>query len=112
MYKGLCNHFSNASSDPNRGSKTRTKYSGLRKRLARPEFLLNFGLMYDFLNELPVLSNILQKHSLTLIQAQQYLNRSVRVLISFKDLEGEYLTKATNATNNMTFKNIRLEKKL
>ena len=31
-------------------------------------------------------------------------------MISFKDLKGEYLTKATNAKNNITFKNIRLEK--
>lgn len=31
-------------------------------------------------------------------------------MISFKDLKDEYLTKATNATNNITFKNIGLEK--
>jgi len=68
--------------------------------------------MYDCLNELSVLSNILQKRSLTLIQAHQHINRSVRVLTPFKDLKGEYLTKAKNSTNNMTFKNIRLEKTL
>ncbi|CAI6362074.1 unnamed protein product [Macrosiphum euphorbiae] len=110
MYEGLCNHFLNASSDPNRDSKTRAKYSGLRKRLASPEFLLDLGLMCDCLNELSVLSNILQKRSLTLIQAHQHINRSIRVLTSLKDLKGEYLTKATNATNNMNFKNITLEK--
>ncbi|KAL4148664.1 hypothetical protein QTP88_002837 [Uroleucon formosanum] len=110
MYEGLCNHFSNASSDSNRDSKTRAEYSGLRKRLASPEFLLDLGLMCDCLNELSVLSNLLQKRSLTLIQAYQHINRSIRVLTSFKDLKGEYLTKATNATNDMTFKNIRLEK--
>lgn len=110
MYEGLCNHFSNASSDPNKDSKTRAKYSGLRKRLASPEFLLDLGLMCDCLNELSVLSNILQKRSLTLIQAHQHINRSIRVLTSFKDLKGEYLTKATNATNNINFKNITLEK--
>lgn len=110
MYEALCNHFSNASSDPNRDCKTRSKYSGLRKRLASPEFLLDLGLMCDCLNELSVLSNLLQKRSTTLIQAQQHINRSIRVLISFKDFKGEYMTKAIIATNGMSFKNIRLEK--
>ena len=63
---------------------------------------LDFGLMCDCLDELSILSNILQKRSLTLIQFQQHIHRSIRVLISFKDLKGEYLSKATNAKNNMT----------
>jgi len=50
MFEALCNHFSSASSDINRDSKTRAKYSGLRKRLASPEFLLDLGLMCDCLN--------------------------------------------------------------
>ncbi|XP_022173984.1 E3 SUMO-protein ligase KIAA1586-like [Myzus persicae] len=110
MFEALCNHFSSASSDINRDGKTRAKYSGLRKRLASPEFLLDLGLMCDCLNELSVLSNILQKRSVTLIQAQQHINRSVRVLVSFKELKGEYMTKATVAVNDMSFKNIKLEK--
>jgi len=75
MFEALCNHFSSASSDINRDGKTRAKYSGLRKRLASPEYLLDLGLMCDCLNELSVLSNILQKRSVTLIQAQQHINR-------------------------------------
>lgn len=112
MYQALCDNFSNASSDMNRDSKTRGKYSGLRKKLACPEFVLNLGLMCYCLNELSFLSNSLQNRSITLIKAQQHINRSIRVLISFKDLKGQYMTKATKAVSNMSFKNIRLEKNL
>ncbi|VVC42683.1 Hypothetical protein CINCED_3A008566 [Cinara cedri] len=112
MFEALCNHFSSASFDTNRNGKTRAKYIGLRKRLVSPEFPLDFGLMCDCLNELSVLSNILQKRSVTLIQAQQHINRSVRVFISFKDLNGDYMTKETVTLNDMSFKNIKLEKKL
>lgn len=70
MYQGLCDHFLNASSDMSRDCRTRAKYSGLRKKLASPEFVLDLGLMYDCLNELSFLSTSLQNRSITLIEAQ------------------------------------------
>lgn len=62
-----------------RYSKTRATYSGLRKRLACPEFLLDLGLMHYCLQKLSVLSKLLQKSSSTLIKAHQHINLTIRV---------------------------------
>lgn len=110
MYEALCNHFDEASVDFSRDSRTRAKYGGLKKKLASPEFLVDLALMCDCLHELSNLSQILQNRSLTLIEAHQSINRTIRVLASFKTIHGDYTTEATTAVKEMTFKNIKLIK--
>lgn len=106
MYEALCNHFYESSTDTTRDLKMRAKYNELRKRLASPEFLLDLGLMFDCLHELSVLSELLENRSLTLIET--YINRTIRVLISFKEIHSAYMTETMRAVDEMTFKYITL----
>ncbi|KAI4792176.1 hypothetical protein KUCAC02_033560, partial [Chaenocephalus aceratus] len=61
------------------------------------EFLCDLGLMFDALSELANLSQQLQAHSVTLLRADHLLKRTIRVLASFKDTQGEKLEEALTA---------------
>lgn len=45
---------------------------------------------------------------LTLIDAHQIINRTIRVLTLFKNVNGDYMIEATRAVKEMSFKNINL----
>ncbi|KAI4828618.1 hypothetical protein KUCAC02_022698 [Chaenocephalus aceratus] len=61
------------------------------------EFLCDLRLMFDALSELANLSQQLQAHSVTLLRADHLLKRTIRVLASFKDTQGEKLEEALTA---------------
>lgn len=64
--------------------------------------------MCDILFELSQLSLELQKHKMSLIQANILIKRTIRVIDSFKITGEMYLTVAVKAKENMLFKNIVL----
>ena len=108
VYPALYNHFLQASQDGSRDIKTKSKYSGLSKRLSSLEFVLDLALMCDILFELSQLSLELQKHEMTLIQSDILIKRTIRVIDSFEITDGVYFTEAVKAKENMLFKNIVL----
>jgi hypothetical protein len=64
--------------------------------------------MCDILKELSYLSNQLQSHTVTLLQADQLIKRTIRVLESFKTKDGEHVSVAKEAQIIMLFKTISL----
>ncbi|KAF3844349.1 hypothetical protein F7725_007512 [Dissostichus mawsoni] len=96
-YEALNRHFENAAGDQTRISKERQTYRGLARRMQSKEFLCDLGLMFDALSELANLSQQLQAHSVTLLRADHLLKRTIRVLASFKDTQGEKLEEALTA---------------
>lgn len=108
MFPALCKHFSEASEDTQKDSKARRKYHGLKARLASPEFLTDLALMCDCLQELTILSKQLQDRSTTLINGQKHINRTIRVLDSFKNVPGEHMSEVLKIEDTMKFKNIQL----
>jgi len=108
MFPALCKHFSEASEDTQRDSKARRKYHGLKSRLVSPEFLTDLALMCDCLQELTILSKQLQDRSTTLINSQKHINRTIRVLDSFKNVPGEHMSEVLKIEDTMKFKNIQL----
>lgn len=64
--------------------------------------------MCDILKELSYLSNKLQSRTITLLQADQFIKRTIRVLESFKTKDGEHISEAKVAHINMIFKTIAL----
>lgn len=107
-FPALYNHFCNAANDSTKDSKTRNKYLGLKKRLASPEFLSDLGLMCDCLQELSTLSNQLQERTTTLIQGQKHIQRTIRIIESFKVIPGEHMSEVSKLKEVMVFKNIQL----
>ncbi|KAJ3582687.1 hypothetical protein NHX12_000371 [Muraenolepis orangiensis] len=96
-YEALNRHFENAAGDQTRSSKERQTYRGLARRMQSKEFLCDLGLMFDALSELANLSQQLQAHSVTLLRADHLLKRTIRVLASFKDTQGEKFEEALTA---------------
>ncbi|XP_070822086.1 E3 SUMO-protein ligase KIAA1586-like [Chaetodon trifascialis] len=96
-YEALNRHFENAAGDQTRNSKERQTYRGLAHRMQSKGFLCDLGLMYDVLSELSNLSLQLQAHSVTLLKADKFLRRTIRVLASFKDSPGEKSEEASQA---------------
>lgn len=107
-FPALCNHFCNAANDSTKDSKTRNKYLGLKKRLASPEFLSDLGLMCDCLQELSILSNQLQQRTTTLIQGEKHIQRTIRIIESYKVIPGEHMSEVSKLKEVMVFKNIQL----
>jgi len=79
IFPALYNHLYNASNDSTKDKKTQSKYTGLYKKLRSPQFVLDLALMCDILKELSYLSNQLQSHTVTLLQADQLIKRTIRV---------------------------------
>lgn len=107
-FPALYNHLYNASNDSTKDKKTQSKYIGLYKKLESPQFILDLALMCDILIELSYLSNQLQSHAITLLQADQFIKRTIRVVESFKSKDGEHISEAKVAQINMVFKTITL----
>lgn len=60
--------------------------------------------MCDCLQELAILSKQLQDRSTTLINGQKHINRTIRVLDSFKSLPGEHMVKVLKIEETMELK--------
>uniref|UniRef100_A0A3B4WK65 DUF4371 domain-containing protein n=1 Tax=Seriola lalandi dorsalis TaxID=1841481 RepID=A0A3B4WK65_SERLL len=99
-----------ASSFPlNKHFENRQTYRGLAHRLQNQEFLCDLGLMHDVLSELSNLSQQLQAHSVTLLKADEFLRRTIRVLASFKDSPSEKSEEASQAQASAHFGSVSLE---
>ncbi|XP_022182073.1 E3 SUMO-protein ligase KIAA1586-like [Myzus persicae] len=107
-FPALCKHFLSSSTDTTKDSKSRSKYLGLYNKLCSPEFLLDLSLMCDVLSELSTLSLHLQKQTITLLEADSSIKRTIRVIESFKNNSGDHMRTADIAKRDMTFKNIKL----
>ncbi|XP_041844546.1 E3 SUMO-protein ligase KIAA1586-like [Melanotaenia boesemani] len=108
-YEALNRHFENAAEDKTRNSKERQTYRGLARRMQSKEFLCDLGPMYDVLSELSNLSQQLQAQSVTLLKADKFLRRTIRVLASFKDSPGEKSEEALQAQISGHFGSVSLE---
>ncbi|XP_051793984.1 E3 SUMO-protein ligase KIAA1586-like [Acanthochromis polyacanthus] len=107
-YEALNRHFENAAGDQTRNTKERQTYRGLAHCLQSQEFLHDLGLMYDVLSELSNLSQQLQAHSVTLLKADEFLRRTIRGLVSFKNSPGEKSEEALQAQASGHFGTVSL----
>ena len=107
-FEALVLHFQNSADDTTRDGKEKAKYSGLLKRLTSFEFISDLAIMYDALLELSILSQELQKRSMTLMQANYLINRTIRVIQSLKDTPGEKCTEYSKACEKGKFHNVTL----
>lgn len=64
--------------------------------------------MFDCLQELSTLSNQLQERTTTLIQGQKHIQRTIRIIESFKVIPGEHMSEVSKLKEVMVFKNIQL----
>ncbi|XP_008179456.1 E3 SUMO-protein ligase KIAA1586-like [Acyrthosiphon pisum] len=108
IYPALYNHLVQASKDTLRDSKTKSKYSGLSKRLGCIQFLLDLALMCDILFEISQLSLDLQKQDMSLLQADVLIRRTIRVIESLKTMDGKYYSEAVKAKEKLMFKTVVL----
>ena len=107
-YESLYRHFEIAAVDEQRDDAMRKKYKGLAARFTCHSFILDLGLLYDALKELANLSLMLQSTTITIPQAQDAINRTIRVLASFKEFPGEMLEEANEAVKVGVFHNVHL----
>lgn len=107
-FQALCCHFERASQDDQRDGKERSMFLGLLNRIRSPEFLIDLGVMYDALYELSSLSELLQNRSTSLVQADKYMRRTIRVLQSMKEKSGTHSLEAKSAAIQLKFKTIKL----
>jgi len=87
----LSKHFLSSSTDITKDSKSRSKYLGLYKKLCSPEFLLDLSLMCEVLFEVSTLSLNLQKQTITLLESDSNIKRTIRVIESFKNNSGDHM---------------------
>jgi hypothetical protein len=106
--QALCFHFEIASQDDQRDGKERSMFRGLLNRIRSPEFLVDLGVMYDALYEFSSPSELLQNRSTSLVQADKFMRRTIRVLQSMKEKSGTRSLEAKSAATQLQFKTIRL----
>jgi hypothetical protein len=103
-YQALCTHFREASCDMGRQSKERAMFLGLLKRIHSPEFLVDLGVMYDALFELSSLSELLQHRGTSIVYADKLMRRTIRVLTTMKEKDGNKTLEAKCAAKEGKFK--------
>jgi hypothetical protein len=87
-FSAFCEHFNLASKmDSTRDSKERSKYSGLFKMITCIEFVSNLNTMSNALDELGNLSEYLQTHSITLVDADKSIKTTIRELDSMATVQ-------------------------
>lgn len=87
-FKALSQHFLKASTDSTRDSKERSKYVGLHGKLTSYSFVNDLAIMLDALRELKDLSESLQHTDMTIVRANQLVQRQVRIFRSMKNTAG------------------------
>lgn len=107
-YVGLCEHFTQASSDSEREERERRKYKELQRILTNIEFVRNLHIMADALDELSDLSLSLQRRNITLLEADKSVKTTIRVLDSMTCDYGTRLSNIINELNLKSFKGIPL----
>ena len=80
----------------------------LLARLASVQFVCDLGLMYDSLSELSQLSLELQQRKMTLPRSQMLIQRTIRVLQSFKEHPGEKVAEACKAKEEFLLQGVTL----
>lgn len=63
--------------------------------------------MCDRLQELSILSNQLQERINTLVQSQRHIQKTIRIIESFKNIPGEFITEVSCFEETKVFKNIQ-----
>ena len=63
-------------------------FNALEKIIKSPEFLVDLDMMFDTLNELSFLSELLQHRSISIMNADQMIKRTIRRLESLKNNPG------------------------
>ncbi|VVC40692.1 Hypothetical protein CINCED_3A022278 [Cinara cedri] len=76
-------------------------YKHLYTASTSPEFVNDLAVMCDVLQELSNLSIELQSRTITLMQAEQFIKRCLRVITSFKTNNGDYMHQAVVAIKDM-----------
>lgn len=110
-FESLFQHFSNASMVDQRSSKEKAKFVGLKYTLKSIEFVHNLGILFDALTELSDLSIQLQKRYLFFMSADELIERTISVLESMANKNGEKTKEVNSAFEQKEFKGIILEHK-
>jgi len=107
-FEALYKHFDDASADETRASKKRAKFKGLKNTLRSINFVKNLGLLYDVLQELSTLSLKMQERNTNIIQAERYIQTTIRYLISLLKNDDNFTKEARAGASIKSFKNVKL----
>jgi hypothetical protein len=90
----LCKHFATAATDTSRVSTERSKFDGLRNKLATVTFVKDLALLKDVLREISSLSLQLQKRDISVVDAMSATDMTVKILHALKNHDGKSQQKA------------------
>ena len=107
-YKALYEHFSRKAADASLGSRERSKFQGLAKKLESPVFIKNLGMMHDALEELSDLYMSLQKADTSLPAASKLISKQIDVFSARQHYSSQYFFEATDAVAPGCFRGITL----
>ena len=82
------------------------KFSGLLTRLRNKNFLKDLALMIDILQEISILSNVLQSRKQNLARADQLISRTIVAFEQLKENRGEYEMQLDDVIKSDKFKKI------
>ena len=85
-------------------------FNALEKRIKSPEFLVDLDMMFDTLNELSFLYELLQHRSISIMNADQMIKRTIRRLESLKNNPGNKSLEAEYAAKELHFNKTILNK--
>ena len=101
-------HFCKKATDDSLGSKEKTKFQGLAKKLESPVFVKNLGLMHDALDELGDMSVSLQKADITLPAAVKLINKQIEMFSARREYDSVHYSDACKAVELGQFKDVQL----
>ncbi|XP_078511111.1 E3 SUMO-protein ligase KIAA1586-like [Lissotriton helveticus] len=107
-YPSLYKHFITAAGDTSRDSTTRNMYTALSRELSSVQFIANLGIIYDALQALSELSLELQKHDITIIDADRALCQQIAVFEAMVDKRGIHSSECEQAIKENMFQGVTL----
>jgi len=88
-FPALCKHFVAVANDTSRSTAERSKFQGLRNKLASVTFVRDLALLKDVLREISSLSLLLQKRDISIVDAVSATDMTVKVLQALKCHDGQ-----------------------
>lgn len=107
-YPSLYKHFITSAGDASRDSTTRNMYTALSRELTSVQFIANLGIIYDALQALSELSLELQKHDITIIDADRALRQQIAEFEAMVDKRGIHSAECEQAIKENMFQGVSL----
>lgn len=104
-FQALYAHFTSEKCNKRHAS----KFTGLAKTLASPEFVQNLATMLDALDEVKKLSLALQDRNVSLVTAHKLIEQTIQTMENMVDTPGNYLEQALNGVSDGIFSNVKLK---